>query len=121
MLTLPFRHGVRLAVFFVTGVLFARAAAAQEHEHAGGPTEKLGTVHFATSCSQPAQPTFDRSVALLHSFEFAHAIDGFTATLTADPACAIAQWGIALSRWGNPFGVGLRSAGQLQQGREAID
>src|SRR5207245_4973840 len=102
-------------------MLVACAAAAQEHEHGAAKPEKLGSVHFQTSCSESAQPTFDRAVALLHSFEFGRAIDGFTAALKADPTCAIAQWGIALSRWGNPFGVGLRSAAQLQQGREASD
>ena len=60
-------------------------------------------------------------MALLHSFEFARAIEAFNATLASDPGCAIAAWGIALSRWGNPFAVGQRAAGQLQQGREAIE
>lgn len=42
----------------------------QEHPHAkGAPAEKLGTVHFATSCSPKVAPQFDRAVALLHSFE----------------------------------------------------
>src|SRR5437867_6424036 len=104
----------------IVALSFAAHVAAQEHEHGATRAERLGTVHFATSCSQTAQPTFDRAVALMHSFEFVHAIDGFNATLEADPTCAIAYWGIALSRWGNPFAVGLRPAGQLQQGREAI-
>jgi hypothetical protein len=94
-------------------------AAAQEHTHAA-PPEKLGTVHFQTSCSPAAQPVFDRAVALLHSFDFSRAIDGFNATLKADASCAIAEWGLALSRWGNPFAAGLKSAAQLRQGRDAI-
>ena len=97
-----------------------RTISAQAHEHAGAG-ERLGTVHFGTSCTDTARAPFDRAVALLHSFEFGRAIDGFNRTLAADPQCAIAYWGIALSRWGNPFGVGLRPAAQLQQGREAID
>jgi hypothetical protein len=32
----------------------------------------------------------------------------------------MAEWGIALSRWGNPFVVGLRPLAQLQQGRDAV-
>src|SRR5581483_143331 len=63
---------------------------------------------------------FDRAVALLHSFEFGSAIDGFEAARAGDPACAMAAWGIALSRWGNPFGVGERSPEQIQQGATAI-
>ena len=33
----------------------------------------------------------------------------------------MAQWGIAMSRWGNPFASGVRPAALLQQGRDAVD
>jgi hypothetical protein len=92
---------------------------AQEHQHPAAP-EKLGTVHFDTSCQAAAQPQFDRAMALLHSFEFAGAIQGFTSTLAADPSCAMASWGIALARWGNPFAEVTRQPPQLQQGLDAI-
>ena len=85
-----------------------------------GGAEKLGTVRFATSCSAAAQPAFARAMALLHSFEFGPAIEGFTAAGTTDPGCAIAYWGIALSRWGNPFAAGLKTPAQLEAGRAAI-
>ena len=98
-------------------VLFAPASQQQAHEH-GGP-EKLGTVRFANSCAQTAQPAFGRAMALLHSFEFAPAIESFTAAGTADPGCAIASWGIALSRWGNPFAAGIKTPAQLEAGRAA--
>src|SRR5437016_5952377 len=101
-------------------LLAAGSASAQEHEHRAA-TEKLGTVHFATSCGATAQPQFDRAVALLHSFDFARAVAGFDAALAADPSCSIAHWGIALSRWGNPFAPGAKPASQLQQGRAAIE
>jgi hypothetical protein len=57
---------------------------------------------------------------LLHSFEFGQAIAGFEAALKADRSCAIAEWGIALSRWANPFAVGIRSPQQVQQGLAAV-
>jgi len=57
-------------------------------------------------------------MALLHSFEFPDAIAGFKRVLQRDPSCGIAQWGIAMSTWGNPFG-GLRSAKTLQDGLAA--
>src|SRR5262245_2284688 len=101
--------------------LSAAAAVPQDHQHTGPASEKLGTVHFATSCAAAAQPSFDRAVALLHSFEFGRAIAGFDATLKADPACTISYWGIALSRWSNPFAVGAKPTAALQQGRAAID
>ena len=73
-------------------------------------------MNFQTSCSAAAQPTFNRAVALLHSFEFSRAVDAFNATLKTDPSCAMAHWGIALSRWGNPFAAGHAPAAQLQAG-----
>lgn len=78
--------------------------------------EKLGKVHFATSCAPEVSGQFDRAVALLHSFWFPVAIDAFDKVLAGDPHCAMAEWGIAMSQWGNPFGVNNRPAARLQQG-----
>ena len=103
----------------VLSLMLAAAVAAQDHEHGAAGSERLGTVHFANSCSAAAQASFDRAVALLHSFEFGRAIASFDATLKTDPACTISYWGIALSRWGNPFGAGAKPAAPLQQGRAA--
>ena len=99
----------------------AASAAAQDHDHGGSTSEQLGTVSFTTSCSAAAQPRFNRGVALLHSFEFGRAIAAFTSTLEADPSCAIAEWGIALSAWSNPFAVGIRPAPPLKLGRDAVE
>jgi hypothetical protein len=92
---------------------------AQTHDHASAET--LGSVNFTTSCSSAAQPQFNRAVALMHSFQFAHAIEGFNATLATDPSCSIAYWGIALSTWGNPFDASLKPSPQLQQGLKAVE
>lgn len=103
-------------------VAAAGRAASQEHVHPQGASpEKLGTVHFQTSCSATVAPQFDRAVALLHSFEFGASIRGFTEVLAADPTCAMAHWGIALSRWSNPMAAGNRAPAQLQPGRAAAD
>jgi tetratricopeptide (TPR) repeat protein len=98
--------------------LAAGSSIAQEHQHSTAP-EKLGTVRFATSCKPAAQKQFDRGVALLHSFQFSRAIDGFNTALKADSSCAIAYWGIALSHWSNPFAPGLKVTSQLQDGWRA--
>ena len=97
--------------------LTSASAAAQEHKHEG--SENLGVVHFATSCNQGAQKELERAVALLHSFQFNHAIQGFNAALKSDPGCGIAYWGIALSQWSNPFAVGMKDKSQLQAGHES--
>src|SRR3954471_24972335 len=102
-------------------VLTCRPAAAQDHDPAHPAPGGLGTVHFATSCRPAVAPQFDRAVALLHSFEFRAAIDGFSTVLAADSACAMAQWGIALSRWSNPMSAGNRAAAPLAAGRAAAD
>ena len=101
-------------------IVLATAVTAQQHEHGAGEAEKLGTVTFQTSCTAQAQPLFNRAVALLHSFEFSRAIAGFNAALAADPTCAMADWGIALSRWSNFFAPGVRPAGVLRQGQDAV-
>jgi len=100
------------------GALPAAVAAQEQHEHA--PVGRLGTVHFATSCSSSAKETFNRGVAMLHSFWFSAAIDSFNEVLKADPSCAMAHWGIAMSWWGNPFG-GFRSPRAIANGTAAVD
>ena len=107
-------------VKLIAAILLVSAAPrsmAQEHEHGAG--EKLGSVSFATSCSPAAQKEFNRAVALLHSFQFSRAIEGFNAVLAEDPTCGIAYWGISLSDWSNPFAPGMKDKGQLQLGRES--
>jgi tetratricopeptide (TPR) repeat protein len=64
--------------------------------------QQLGTVHFATSCNDTAQRRFDRAMRYQHSFWYKASREIFEATLKADPECAIAYWGIALSLWNNP-------------------
>ena len=98
----------------------AAPLAAQDHHttHAG---EKLGTVHFPTSCAPAVAAQMDRAVALLHSFEFGASIRAFNDVLAADSTCAMAHWGIALSRWSNPMTAVNRAPAVLAEGRRAAD
>jgi len=105
-----------LLVSFV--VLACGTGFGQEHDH--GSNEKLGSVRFVTSCNPAAQAEFDRAVALLHSFQFSRAIDGFRTAQKSDSTCGIAYWGIALSQWSNPFSAGLKDKGQLEAGRASV-
>src|SRR5882762_5303121 len=68
---------------------------AAEHEHP--VPEKLGTVEFPTSCSSKEQKNFQRAVALLHSFAYSAAEKAFADVAKADPKCAMAHWGIAMT------------------------
>src|SRR3954468_5437571 len=111
----------RGCIALVAVCLAGAAGGAQDHQHGGSTAGVLGTVSFTTSCSEAAQPLFNRAVALLHSFEFGRAIEGFGSVLKTDPACAMAEWGIAASRWSNPFAVGVRGKEPLRLGREAVE
>jgi len=64
--------------------------------------EKLGKVHFDTSCKPDAQKLFDQGMLYQHSFWYRASQKSFEDTLKADPDCAIAYWGIALSLLYNP-------------------
>ena len=69
--------------------------------------EQLGKVDFANSCSPAVQESFQRSVALLHSFRYQEAEKSFREVLAQDPSCGIATWGIAAILMQNPLaGVG---------------
>jgi 1,2-phenylacetyl-CoA epoxidase PaaB subunit len=109
---------LRLTLMAATVLLACNAPAQDDpRDHA----EKLGSVHFETSCNAPAQMSFNRATALLHSFQFSHAIERFHEVLKDDPTCAIAYWGMALSDWSNPFAPGAKDQTQLQAGRENAD
>ena len=104
----------------MAGFLIAVSAAPHQHDDHAALQQTIGTVHFNTSCSAAAQPLFDRSVALLHSFAFAQATESFDAVLSADPRCAMAWWGLAMCAWGNPIAAGIKPPHQLQRGLEAV-
>ena len=59
--------------------------------------ERLGVVDFPVSCSPAVRARFNRGVALQHDFWYTEAQPQFERILQADPACAMAHWGIAMS------------------------
>jgi len=111
-----------------TGLLFAllsfRPAGLGQsdahHQHADTlRAEQYGTVHFPISCSSHVQQSFERGVALLHSFEYEDAEATFIAVARRDPNCAMAYWGQAVSyyhpHWQPP------DAAHLKLGRQASE
>jgi len=71
----------------------------QGHHHEDLTAEQLGTVHFPTSCTESVQKSFERGVALLHSFWYEEAQKQFEQVAQEDPHCAMAHWGISMSLW----------------------
>src|SRR5260370_33564701 len=82
--------------------------------------QELGRVHFQTSCTPEAQEKFDRGLAMVHSFFYPDSIAAFTEAAAADPQCAIAYWGIAISHRPNPLVLPLTAA-VLKNGWEAVE
>src|SRR5215203_6359765 len=64
--------------------------------------QQLGQVHFKTSCNEVAQRRFDRGMRYQHSFWYTNAKEVFEEAAKADPTCAMAYWGIALTLMDNP-------------------
>ncbi len=87
------------------------------------PGEKIGQVTFATSCAPAMQKPFERAVALLHSFWYLESAKAFTAITQADPGCAMAYWGVALSQWTQiwapPQPAGLRRGADAMEKAKA--
>jgi hypothetical protein len=95
------------------------AEVAPDEIHSHPAPEKLGTVNFPTSCALSVAPELQRSVALLHSFAYAASEQAFQKVAAADPTCAMAHWGIAMSYyhqlWSPP------SPEELRKGENEID
>src|SRR2546421_1088603 len=83
-----------------TAASFSPPALAQEEAD-----QRLGTVHFPTSCNDTAQRRFDRGMRYQHSFWYNQAGEIFEGAAKADAECGMAYWGVALTLLGNPHGA----------------
>ena len=101
----------------------AWTAQAQEGHHHELTEQEVGSVHFATTCSvgmsdearREFDASFDKAVALLHSFQYEGTREAFEAIAKKNPDCAMAEWGIAMSHY-----HGLWKSGDVAAGRIAI-
>jgi tetratricopeptide (TPR) repeat protein len=115
-----FKKAFLLAASVSAAALFATGVLAQTvHQPKGKSIEELGRVIFQTSCTPQAQAQFERALAMLHSFFYPETIKAFSAVAEADPNCAIAHWGVAVSVRPNPL-VGPFDAATLKRGLEAV-
>jgi hypothetical protein len=67
---------------------------------------ELGSIQFPVSCNEQAIPMMERSLALLHHMTYTGAEAEFSRAIKADPQCALAYWGVAMSYihplWNDP-------------------
>jgi tetratricopeptide (TPR) repeat protein len=105
-----FLSGLIAGFFLLVGTSWAD----EGHHHAVSEDE-IGSVQFSTSCSPQVSATFNRAVALLHSFQYEKTREAFAEVAKQDPTCAMAYWGIAMSHY-----HGLWDNGDLNTGRIAM-
>lgn len=78
---------------------------------------QFGDVSFALECKYDTREAFDLAISLLHSFEYAEAEKAFVKVIDADPECAMAYWGVAMSiyheLWAPPGPKELEKGSQL--------
>ncbi|MDB5201420.1 MAG: hypothetical protein JWQ27_829 [Ferruginibacter sp.] len=88
--------------------------------YCGPPGKQYGDVNFETSCSGVVTADFNLGMALLHSFEYDEAEKAFAKVIDAEPRCAMAYWGVAMSNyhqvWPSP-----PSDIELEKGKRSID
>jgi len=97
----------RFAIHLAAGALLAlplgssaraeRTVAAAPPGAGEGPV--VEEVNFAISCSPTAQKSFNHAAWTLHSFWYPEALQGFSNIAKAEPDCAMAYWGVAMSHW----------------------
>ncbi|PCJ97153.1 MAG: hypothetical protein COA50_05810 [Flavobacteriaceae bacterium] len=79
--------------------------------------KEFGDVSFSESCSPETRQTFNLAISLLHSFEYAEAEKAFVQVIDADPECAMAYWGVAMSiyhgLWAPPGDAVLKKGNKL--------
>lgn len=88
-------------------------------------TEPFGDVSFSVDCNYEVRETFDLAISLLHSFEYDEAEKAFVKVLDADPDCAMAYWGVAMSiyhaLWAPPNSDVLIKGSKLIEIAQSLD
>jgi tetratricopeptide (TPR) repeat protein len=98
------------AALIVSGCNTAEDNPSREHKH--------GVVNFPISCNSQAQEEFETGLAHLHHMMYEQARPRFEAAAAADPNCAMAHWGIAMTSF-QPLWHPTSEEG-LERGKAAI-
>lgn len=77
---------------------------------------RLGSVDVPDGCSAEATAALEQGLALLHNMTYVGSREAFGEAAAADPACALAQWGEAMTwvhpLWSDPPGEEAWAAGE---------
>lgn len=116
------RSHAPLLMFLLGGMLTAAvgcALPAQDREVREDRGPELGVVDFPISCNAEAQRQFETGVAQLHHMMYEQARSYFQAAAEADPDCAMAHWGIAMTHF-QPLWHPTSEEG-LERGKAAVE
>ncbi len=83
-------------------------------------SSQLGDVSLEISCTEVAQPPFKTGLLLLHHMMYRDAAVAFESAAKADPACAMAQWGIAMTKF-HPLWPGGPTPEETEAGHAAAE
>lgn len=108
-------HHTKAATLLLFGAFFVVSAARSY----AAPPDQLGKVNFPTTCSSDVQPTIEKGVALLHSFQYKESEQTFVEAATRDPKCAMAHWGKAMALYHQLWDFPGDST--LKEGRKDIE
>lgn len=75
---------------------------------------------FTTSCNETADREFNDGLTLLHNMMYIQAEAAFGAAAAADPDCAMAEWGVAMSNF-HPLWPGTPTAAETERGMAAAE
>lgn len=101
------------AALVASFLCFTPFVVTQDEHHHALTEEEVGSVHFSTSCRADVADSFNRAIALLHSFQYEQVRQAFTEISEKDPQCAMAQWGVAMSHYHGMWDNGDTAAGRL--------
>ncbi len=106
-----------LAVFLLPLAANAAEKMTPADPHAG---HAAGKMSFSISCSPEAQAKFHQALTLLHHMTYPQARTAFEEVIKADPKCAMAHWGIAMTLF-QPLWPTRPSPADLQRGWEEVE
>ncbi len=124
-MTNVWRSGLNVSIALLALAGTPPASVAHEgEEETPAPIQEVigdvGDVSFPISCeAEGAQAAFDRGVALLHHMTYEVAEREFAKLTKADPSCAMAHWGIAMTLV-HPVWPGLPTREVIARGASEI-
>ncbi len=113
-----------LPALIFTALILPVACTQDQPEGQSSSAMTLGTVDFPISCGESVSDTFNRAVALLHSFEYREASADFKSVAGQDPTCGMAYWGEAMTHyhpiWTPPTATEFAAGNAAAEKAEAV-